>query len=359
MSVEAVKMYNRHDLYAVLDTSYMYQYYNDGSGNFSYEASYQLLSGGRHLAYYPVKLYENLIFAIADYDNDKVGFYWLQCMDSCIISSVEEFDVGNAPRRLAYADFNNDGKLDIVVANSGSDSISILWGEDYGTNRTDYLMGEAWDLAAGDFNQDGFADIAAANIIGIGLLLNNGDETFDWDTVFYFKGLGSSISTADFDNDGLLDLAVGYQDSGYVTIFQNPGDGNFSNPTHIKTNCASYALSAADFNNDGAIDLAASGHYYTWNDRNFSMIFNTLLDSDSDSIPDSEDNCPYTFNPFQEDSDYDGIGDSCDVDEPVYDVDIVPASDLYYMKTADMDIDNYQDLIYSGTTQDGLFIAYG
>jgi hypothetical protein len=36
------------------------------------------------------------------------------------------------------------------------------------------------------------------------------------------------------------------------------------------------------------------------------------LDSDKDGIPDSQDNCPYTYNPDQMDSDKDGLGDVCD-----------------------------------------------
>ncbi len=36
------------------------------------------------------------------------------------------------------------------------------------------------------------------------------------------------------------------------------------------------------------------------------------IDSDADAVVDCEDNCPITFNQFQEDADNDGVGDVCD-----------------------------------------------
>ena len=75
---------------------------------------------------------------------------------------------GSAPLSVAVGDFNNDGRLDIAVANSGTDNIGVLFGNGNGTfsNQTTYSTGsgsEPYFLAIGDFNNDNQLDIAIAN----------------------------------------------------------------------------------------------------------------------------------------------------------------------------------------------------
>ena len=49
---------------------------------------------------------------------------------------VTSFPTGNSPRSVALADFNQDGKLDIVTANQNSNNVSVLLGNGNGTFRT-------------------------------------------------------------------------------------------------------------------------------------------------------------------------------------------------------------------------------
>jgi hypothetical protein len=80
-------------------------------------------------------------------------------------------------------------------------------------------------------------------------------------------------------------------------------------------------------------------------------------DSDVDGVGDSCDNCPYTYNPGQEDSDSDGIGDACDPSS--FYVVQTDSADVYDLVTIDLDRDNYTDVIYTGNSALGLFVAYG
>src|SRR5207245_10574092 len=78
-------------------------------------------------------------------------------------NAKNDFSTGTSPVALVAADFNLDGRLDLVVANQGSNTISILLGNGDGTIglRADVNTGNSPSaLAAADFNQDNRPDVA-------------------------------------------------------------------------------------------------------------------------------------------------------------------------------------------------------
>ncbi|RME25073.1 MAG: hypothetical protein D6800_07990 [Candidatus Zixiibacteriota bacterium] len=86
----------------------------------------------------------------------------------------------------------------------------------------------------------------------------------------------------------------------------------------------------------------------------------TQVDTDGDGIPDACDNCPLTPNPAQLDDDGDGVGNLCDADWPGLAVDSAGSSaDINFVKVGDLDRDNATDVVFSGSTTPGLFVAYG
>jgi len=363
--VIAVHMWSNHDLYAIsYDNSYLGQYLNDGIGNIDNASTYSLsYSGNREILFNPIKLYENMDFVVAHESEDKIGFYRLQYIGSYNISSSEERDVGSGPRDLAIADLDNDGFLDVISANSGTDSISVLWGDSDYYDRSDYDAGNDDQVAVvtTDFNNDGFTDIATASFGDpsdqtVTVLLGNGDRTFNSITGYDpLIDLPNDICALDFDSDGYQDLAVTFADNIVVVILKNQGDGSFVFDNVYAIGISTTNLTAGDFNNDGTIDLAIVSE----SDDSLCILLNGPLDTDDDGVPDVSDNCPTISNVGQEDADNDGIGDACDSDEPDYDVEPVETADLYQMQSADIDRDNYSDLIYCGTTDVGLFIAFG
>jgi hypothetical protein len=172
---------------------------------------------------------------------------------------------------VAVGEFNGDGKSDIVVANTTSNDLSVLFGRGNGTfvaTRSYGVGGRPTTVAAGDFNGDGVTDVAVAdNLIGtVSIFTNNGDGTFAPPT----KLAGSpsqtfDVVTADFNGDGKLDLAVSATDaqSGVVAVFLGNGNGTFKKPIASAAGADAGGigitdLAVGDFNGDGKEDVVGT-----------------------------------------------------------------------------------------------------
>ena len=138
--------------------------------------------------------------------------------------------VGTSPQNIAAGDFNGDSRIDLAVTNFGSDSVSLLLGQPGGTFITEpgspYAVGDApIGITRGDFNRDGALDLAVANSVSnsVSVLLRSGAGFVpDPSSPLATGQLASqSIAAADYDGDGRVDLAVGNQSSSTVTVLLN------------------------------------------------------------------------------------------------------------------------------------------
>jgi hypothetical protein len=171
------------------------------------------------------------------------------------------YAVGIGPRCVAVGDFNRDGNLDLVVANFGSNTISILLGNGDGTFQSAInveTLSPAF-VTVGDFNRDGKQDLAVANASSntVSILLGIGNGAF---TPFFKIAAGPrpvSITAGDFNGDGKTDLAVANSYANTVSILLGNGNGTFRSALLMAAGANPSSVAAADFNRDGKLDLAA------------------------------------------------------------------------------------------------------
>jgi hypothetical protein len=180
-------------------------------------------------------------------------------------SSPAYFGIGGGqiPVSIAVADFNQDGKPDLVTANQISNDVSVLLGNGSGSfaTATTFSSGAVnpTSVAVADFNLDGKLDLAVSNISGsVSVLLGNGSGGFGAPSVLSTAGGADEVVTGDFNFDGKPDMAVARAFSNGVSIFLGNGMGGFGARTDFPAGTTCFSLRAADFNGDGKLDIATA-----------------------------------------------------------------------------------------------------
>lgn len=178
------------------------------------------------------------------------------------------------PVSTAIGDLNKDGNMDLVIANAWSNFISVALGNGDGTfsAKNDVpVITEPYSIVIADFNNDNNLDLAVASfstdqyVNNISVLLGNGDGTFAPQKKFSAgRGWLTSIITADFNEDGNLDLAVANYTQNQFTVLFGDGSGNFANIITFPTGRYPTLIVSEDFNKDGHKDIAVGNYWETY-----------------------------------------------------------------------------------------------
>jgi hypothetical protein len=171
---------------------------------------------------------------------------------------------------MDFADFNADGKLDLAVANFWSDAAAgVLLGNGDGTfrPRADFdLEGDsAREIHVADFNGDGKPDLVVLTSSVVNILLGNGDGSFQPRRTWGAGASPDSVTTGDFNGDGKLDAAVagdkvGSPTDSRVTVLLGDGAGSFSSSNDFTCGWGPEVVLARDMNGDGKLDLVTNNH---------------------------------------------------------------------------------------------------
>jgi Bacterial Ig-like domain (group 3)/FG-GAP-like repeat len=220
------------------------------------------------------------------------------------------------PAVIGVGDFNEDGKPDLAIVNASDDTFTIMLSKGDGTFTSAFVIGfnktpcatEAeqsnCSIAVGDFNNDGHADLAltSGNDFEVSVFKGKGDGTF---TQFAGSPIPTgnfpeSVKTADFNNDGILDLAVANANDGSIYILLGNGDGTFTPATGTPTVVGGFPffMAVADLNEDGTADLAVV------DGRTNAM---ELLKGNGDGSFTPFPSSPFTFPPVADDKGYTAI----------------------------------------------------
>jgi hypothetical protein len=186
---------------------------------------------------------------------------------------------GFANNSVAVRDVNGDGKLDLLVASPSCSGVcgqvGVLLGNGDGTFQTAVSYPTEYEsdsVAVADVNGDGKPDLLVANYCdleagcwdqyvgpaSVSVLLGNGDGTFRAAVSYEAGGYDAeSVAVADLNSDGKPDLVV--TDSSGVSVLLGNGDGTFQAAVSYGAGgFESLSVAVADVNGDGKLDLVGT-----------------------------------------------------------------------------------------------------
>ena len=238
-------------------------------------------------SYQPLTVLVNGLVAYAS-DPFIVTFDGGGTIDMGSFTAKVDFATGDTPWAISSGDLDGDGKPDLVVVNSASNTVSIYGNASsaagvisYDT-KIDYATGVGpFSVSIGDLDGDAKPDLAVGNTgdntVSVFRNTSSGAGAISYaDRINYATGaFPISVSIGDLDADGKSDLAVTNIDDASVSILRNTSAGagliNYDGKVDFPTGQKPISVAIGDLNGDGKFDLAVAN----WGGTTVSILRNT------------------------------------------------------------------------------------
>ncbi len=181
--------------------------------------------------------------------------------------TVTHYSAGSNPIDLASADVDQDGDMDIVVANASSGDLTVLYNNGAGSFATSITLATGLGgccltgIAAGDLNGDLYPDVVItdSNSTRISVMYNDGVGSFSTPVVMSVGNSPWDVKIADLDGDDDNDIVIAITNFPYqIMVLTNDGSGGLFSPRTFNVGAGPQKVVVAhlDGMQDGAIDVA-------------------------------------------------------------------------------------------------------
>jgi hypothetical protein len=185
-------------------------------------------------------------------------------------ASPVPYEIADLSTALAVGDLNGDDVPDLVATSNYHKQVSVLLGIGNGTFAAaqHFAAGkEPYDVAIQDLDGDDVPDVVAANGAsgGVNVLKGLGDGSLGEPAIFANGVNCGGLAFGDYDQDGIQDLAVTYSTGHAVEVLLGGGaggigDGTFEEQGYYTGVTFPLSVASADFNEDGYLDLAVASY---------------------------------------------------------------------------------------------------
>ncbi len=215
--------------------------------------------------------------------------------DSLQFGSRATVTVGREPLDIAAGQFDGDSNLDLAVVNKADNTVQLLINDGAGGFTAGLPVPTGGNapvsIVVGDFTGDALPDVAVVHASpllsdspfgGVTILSGDGASGLTGEPNYYEVGaLPIDSSSADFNGDGRMDLAVTNFSSNSISILLALPDGTMRvQDAILGTSSGAFDIAVADIDNDGDVDVIASN----LRDRNISVFRNTGVDPLSSDV---------------------------------------------------------------------------